>query len=212
MLVGPSGSGTPVLLTNMTLDIYKGCFSRVYIWSQSIEVDGTWKLVKDYIRDHTKPNDREQCYFDSYDPAELQQVIKTQKVIDYQKEQKHTYLYQILTVIGDFAYDTNFTRKSQLLHQLYIRGRHYMISTITPTQVYKQISPIVGKHMTHRFVYRLRNYGDLEAIVEELSAICDKKTLLQIYHEAVSEDYSFLCVNFMSKGKRKCSCPDSTIT
>ena len=37
--------------------------------------------------------------------------------------------------------DTDFTRKSQLLHQLYIRGRHYMISTITSTQVYKQISP-----------------------------------------------------------------------
>ena len=57
--------------------------------------------------------------------------------------------------------------------------------------------------MTNPFVYRLRNYGDLEAIVEELNAICDKKTLLQIYHEAVSEDYSFLYVSLMSKGKRK---------
>ena len=52
MLVGPSGSGKTVLLTNMILDIYKGCFSRVYIWSPSIEVDSTWKPVKDYIRDH----------------------------------------------------------------------------------------------------------------------------------------------------------------
>ena len=26
MLVGPSGSGKTVLLTNMTLDMYKGCF------------------------------------------------------------------------------------------------------------------------------------------------------------------------------------------
>ena len=46
------------------------------------------------------------------------------------------------------------------------------------TQVYKQISPIVRKNMTHLFIYRLRNYGDLEAIVEELSAIYDKKPLL----------------------------------
>ena len=170
MLVGPSGSGKTVLLTNMILDIYKGCFSRIYVWSPSIEVDSTWKPVKDYIRDHIKPGDREKCYFDSYDPAELEQVINTQKkVIDYQKEQKHKDLYQILIVIDDFADDTNFTRKSQLLHQLYIRGRHYMISTITSTQVYKQISPIVRKNMTHLFIYRLRNYGDLEAIVEELS-------------------------------------------
>ena len=59
MLVGPSGSGKTVLLTNMTLDIYKGCVSRIYIWSPSIEVDNTWKPVKDYIRDSIKPNDRE---------------------------------------------------------------------------------------------------------------------------------------------------------
>ena len=78
MLVGPSGSCKTVLLTNMILDIYKGCFSRIYIWSPSIEVDNTWKQVKDYIRDNIKPNDRETCYFDSYDPAGLQQVIKTQ--------------------------------------------------------------------------------------------------------------------------------------
>ena len=63
MLVGPSGS---VLLTNMILDIYKGCFSRIYIWSPSVEVDNTWKPVKDYIRDLIKPNDREKYYFDFY--------------------------------------------------------------------------------------------------------------------------------------------------
>ena len=106
-------------------------------------------------------------------------------------------------MIDDFADDTSFTRKSQLLHQVYIRGRHYMISTITSTQVYKQISPIIRNNMTHLFIYRLRNYGGLEAIVEELSAIHDKKTFLQIYHEAVSEEYSFLYVNLMSKDKRK---------
>ena len=80
-----------------------------------------------------------------------------------------------------------------------------MISTVTSTQVYKQIPPIVRKSMTHLFIYRLRNYGDLEATVEELSAIYDKKTLLQIYHEAISEDYSFFYVNLMSEDKRKMS-------
>ena len=204
MLVAPSGAGKTVLLTNMIFDIYKGCFSRIYVWSPSIGVDSTWKPVKYYIIDHIRPSDREKYYFDSYDPAELEQVIRTQKkVIDYQNEQKHKYLYQILICIDDFADSPGFTRKSQLLHQLYIRGRHYMINTITSTLVFKAISPIVTKSITNLFVYRLRNYGDLEGIVEELSAICDKKTLLQLYHEAVSEDYSFLYVNLMQKGKRK---------
>ena len=52
--------------------------------------------------------------------------------------------------------------------------------------------------MTHLFIYRLRNYGDLEAIVEELSAVYDKKTLLHIYHEAVDEPYAFLYVNLIT--------------
>ena len=116
MLVGPSGSGKAVLLTNMVLDMYKGCFSRVYTWSQSIEVDSAWRPVKDYIRDHIEPKYREQCYFDSCGPSELEQVIKTQqKVIYYQEEQKHKYLYQILIVLDDFADDTNFYTKVSII-------------------------------------------------------------------------------------------------
>ena len=56
-----------------------------------------------------------------------------------------------------------------------------------------------------RFLFRLRSYNGIESTVEELSAICDKKTLLQIHHEAVSEDYSSLYANLMGKDKRKMS-------
>ena len=88
LLVGPSGSGNTVRLNNMIFDIYKGCFSRIYIWSLSIEVDSTWEPVKDYIRDHIDPNDREKCYFDSYGPSELEQVIKSQQQAIYYQQRK----------------------------------------------------------------------------------------------------------------------------
>ena len=59
-----------------------------------MEVDNTWKPVKDYIRDHIKPNDRDKYDSDSYDPGELEAVIKTQQqIIYYQKEQTDTYIY-----------------------------------------------------------------------------------------------------------------------
>ena len=83
-----------------------------------------------------------------------------------------------------------------------------MISTITSTQVYKQISPIVRKSITSLFIYRLRNYGDLESIIEEMSAIYYKHTLLQMYHEAVGEPYSFLYTSLMMKDKRKMFMPN----
>ena len=71
MLVGPSGGGKTVFSTIMIVDIYRDCLSRVYIWSPSINIVSTWKPVKGYIRDHIKPSDRENKYFDSYEPSEL---------------------------------------------------------------------------------------------------------------------------------------------
>ena len=50
-----------------------------------------------------------------------------------------------------------------------------MISTITSTHIYTQISLIVRKIVTHLCVYRLRSYNDFESTVEELSAIYDKQ-------------------------------------
>ena len=50
-----------------------------------------------------------------------------------------------------------------------------MISIITATQIYKVISPIVRKNVTDLIIFKLRNYADLEGIVEELAALTDKK-------------------------------------
>ena len=54
VILGPSGSGKTVLLQNMILDIYRDCFSRIYIFSPSIEVDQTWQPVRNFIEKHMK--------------------------------------------------------------------------------------------------------------------------------------------------------------
>ena len=55
VILGPSGSGKTVLLQNMILDIYRDCFSRIFVFSPSIEVDATWRPVKDYIEKQLRP-------------------------------------------------------------------------------------------------------------------------------------------------------------
>ena len=49
MILAPSGSGKTVLLHNMILAIYRRCFNRIYRLSPSIDIDHTWRPVKDYI-------------------------------------------------------------------------------------------------------------------------------------------------------------------
>lgn len=200
MVVGPSGSGKSVLLSNMILDIYKGCFSRIYIFSPSVDIDQTWQPVKDYIEKELKPEKDEEIYFDHYDPEALEKIVKQQhKIVEYMKKNKYKTLFQILIVIDDFADDPQFTRHSHLLHQLYIRGRHSMISTITATQVYKAISPIVRKNITDIFVYRLRNNADLDSLLDEVSAVYDKKTLLEMYRLATEGAFGFLYIKLTAK-------------
>jgi hypothetical protein len=204
IVCAPSGGGKTVLLSNLILNIYRNCFSRIYIFSPSIDIDYTWKPVKNYIENDMKAVETEddKFYYDEYDPVALEHIIETQhKITNYMKKHKYKTLFQILIVIDDFADDPSFTRQSKLLHQLYVRGRHNSISTITSTQKYNVIAPIVRINATQLYVFRLRNYKDLEAIVEELSAVADKKVLLDIYHLATAKPYSFLFVNLMSHNK-----------
>ena len=104
VLLGPSGSGKTVLLQNMILDIYRDCFSRIYIFSPSIEVDASWLPVKDYISKHMKVEhtDEEPIYFDHYNPQDLHNIIETQhKITDYMKKSNSKKLFQILIIVDD---------------------------------------------------------------------------------------------------------------
>ena len=51
IVVAPSGAGKTVLLQSMVLDLYQAKsgnspFSRIYIWSPSVNVDLAWKPVQ----------------------------------------------------------------------------------------------------------------------------------------------------------------------
>ena len=98
-------------------------------------------------------------------------------------------------MIDDFADSPEFSRHSKILHALYTRGRHNSISTITATQQFSALAPIIRVNATELFIYRLRNMKYLETFIDEVSAVTDKKTLMTIYEMAVSDPYSFLYVN-----------------
>ena len=46
VLLSPSGGGKSVLLANLVLKVYRGCFERIHIFSPSIDGDSTWVPVK----------------------------------------------------------------------------------------------------------------------------------------------------------------------
>ena len=80
---------------------------------------------------------------------------------------------------------------------LFIRGRHLQISTCVSSQKLRLISAAVRVNMQFLCCWRLRNQHELDAVVEELSALLPKEQLYQLYEQATREPYSFLFVYYL---------------
>ena len=205
IIVASSTGGKTVLIQNLILDVYRDCFSRIFIFSPSVNTDPTFVEVKKYIRKDMKVDDtKEQLFYEHYNPEELERVIDTQtKIITYMKDHKIHKLHSILIVIDDHADDLTFVRHSKLLHGLATRGRHQAINLVLSTQKYRSLANIIRLNASSLYIFKLKNQSELDAFIEENSALVDKKTLLDMYKEAVKEPYSFFYININSKDINK---------
>ena len=147
MLLAPSFSGKSVSIQSLILDIYRGCYQRIYIWSPTIHLDSVWKPVKEYIAKEIRPSDKEKIYFEDYNPEELKEVIERQRrVIQYQKDKGQTNLFSILIVLDDLSENQEFLKSNRLLQSLYTKGRHISASTLISVQNYKSVSSVIRKN------------------------------------------------------------------
>ena len=205
-LLGPSGSGKTQLIQSMIIDMYRtkgggSCFSRIYIWSPSVHVDPAWIPVKRFCETVLHQDDeKEKFLFDTFNPMELDAVITThKKVTALGKEAEYKKLWNALIILDDVADDPRIARNEKQIHELYFRGRHHKLSVLISTQRYRSIAPQIRTQCTALFVFRLRSHLELEAVLEEVSATYDKKTIAGFYREATEEPYSFLYIRLEAK-------------
>ena len=179
-----------------------GLLRRIYIASASINVDDSWKPVKKYIEEVMKvPVDREQVYFEDWDEAALRRIINQQrKITETSKQLKMRSLYQILIVVDDEA-DSGYLNKktgNSVIDTLFVRGRHFQISTLVSTQKLRLVSNAVRVNSQFFCVWRLRNQLEKDSLLEELTALVPKPQLEAMYEAAVAEPYSFLYIYLLN--------------
>jgi hypothetical protein len=205
VVAGPSGCGKTMLIVSMITDLYRkkdghSVFKRIYVFSPSVHVDPCWKPVAKFVSEELKVDSKEQWAWDHYDPGALQSLIDDQReIIAVAKEKGLKKLFNVLIVVDDFADNPQFSRREALLHGLFTRGRHAFISTIVATQKFRAISPIVRVNATALCIFRLRSEQELLAIVEEISAVYPKDTIIQLIRRATDQPYSFLYVDLAAK-------------
>ena len=91
-------------------------------------------------------------------------------------------------------------RAGGILETLYVRARHFGVSTIVSSQKLKLMSPTVRVNLTALFIFRLRNHSDLlDGVVREYSALVDAKALLAMYRAAVERPFGLLYINLLAK-------------
>ena len=202
VITGQSGSGKTVLLSNLILNIYRGCFSRIFIWSSSIDLDPVWTPVKDYVENTLKiDTKKEKVFFDTFNIDEMQKVLNLQhKINEFQKMENQTLIDQ-----------ASFAKHNNLLNALYIKARHYGVNIISSSQKYNGLSTTIRTNSRQLIFFKLRNYKEVEAVLDELSGVLiskkamsdmkslhqAKQLLLEIYNLATEEPFSFLYVNLM---------------
>ena len=195
LIIGPSASSKTYLLNNLITHIYKDCFERVYIFSQSINLDRTY----DPIKETQKQIKGENLYFETFDEEALQTIInKHSRIIAKLKEEKEKEMYNICIVIDDFIDDKRISNNSKALNSLFIRGRHSFISTICLIQKYISVSPMIRLNVSALMIFKLKNMKDLQALLDETSALINKKRLMEIYEKAIEQKYNFLYINLMA--------------
>jgi hypothetical protein len=180
IVVAPSGGGKTTLLVSLILDIYRGCWKRIHVFSSTALLDDAWKPIAKYCKEAL--GQEEDCH-ETFDEVKMC------------KERGMTRLYGSLIIVDDFADDVRVMRSSRSLWQLFVRGRHAGLSTILSTQKYRALAPIIRVNATDLFVFRLRSQAELMAICEENSAAYGKDVTEKIILRATEEPYSFLWIN-----------------
>ena len=173
IFLGPSKSGKTVTLISLILEQYRGVFERIYIFSPSIDIDDGWIPVKKYIEEDLGVNTERQ-------PAAAQDHGGVQEAGD---EETVPGPDNLRRPCGRASAPQTQRRPGHSLHQ-------------GPSHADKHLGELAeaAAHQRSRagqpailWCWRLRNQHELDAVVEELSALLPKEQLYQLYEQATRE-------------------------
>jgi hypothetical protein len=203
LVLAPGSGGKTTMLVRLLVDkeFWGGKFARIYWFSPSATVDDSLDPLRDYVK---KIQDQEEdpTFHDEFDAVFIRKLLDRQKKItELLKRRGSKKRFNIMIVVDDHADNpAAMHRAGGVLETLYVRARHFGVSTIVSSQKLKLISSTVRVNLTALWIFRLRNHSDLlEGVIREYSALIDAKTLMAMYRAAVERHYGFLYVDLLAK-------------
>lgn len=107
--------------------MYRDVWDAIYIFSQYVQHDGTWREDEKYVREQLG-NDPSKRFFSEWDGEAARDIISYQKAnAKHHKDEGHKKSHQILIVVDDFADRSEVMHQSGgagILNMVYTIGRH----------------------------------------------------------------------------------------
>ena len=208
LALGNSGSGKTVTIINMITDprFYgRKPWQRVYWCSPTSSVDDALAPLRRYVRDVLKQPEDDPCFHDHIDVPFLQSRIERQRKMTERMKAMNPRPkkgFGILIVLDDLAdAKRNLQQCGQLVDSLFIKARHWGVSTIVCTQKLRLplISPCLRVNVTAVLVWRLRSQYEKSQYLEEYNSLVPKAVLEAMYDEATSIPFNFLYINTLAR-------------
>lgn len=183
-LVAPVKSGKSTIVGNLLLRFYPSCFDSILYWSPTAEMD---KTTKSFLKAFEDDERQELTIFDKHeDLLNLDTYIDI--ICEEQKKTPQGERKRVLFVIDDCV-----GYKMKQLNFMVSRHRHFNISIIISSQMYRKLDPIMRVNSTAIIICKVSNGKEFMKLEEE--CLENIPNYLEHYNTATKKRYDFLFFN-----------------
>ena len=105
--------------------------------------------------------------------------------------------------IDDFGENMNVVKSNHsILNTLFVKGRHYQISTALLLQRFRLASPTIRYNAHALYIHKLSNTADRKALSEEFGELLgDEALFTEFLRRATAEPFGFLYITLGTQPK-----------
>ena len=134
-----------------------------------------------------------------WDPDAVQNIVDTAALMAPYQRRKGRPPFSTAVIVDDHAEDSKVVRGKQL-QSLYLKGRHYGISTFVTSQSFKLLDPGIRKNALSLLAWRTRTSGassDSQAIAEAVGGTLPggARQAEALLKEITSEPFQFAYID-----------------
>lgn len=177
LIIAPSNSGKTVLLIDILSKIHQE-YDKMFFFSRTMRLQPVYDFVPRYM------------IHDDFDEDVIAEIWDQQT--DAHKQDKP--LDKILIVLDDIIISEAY-RKSKILQEIAVSGRHLNIVVILISQDMTSIRPIIRKNAFMVFAFQLASKKEREKLIDQFLSVESNRSGDILYRKITDQKYQAIVIN-----------------